>query len=236
MHRVTLLNPKGGSGKTTLATSLASYYAVSGYQTALVDYDAQGSSTRWLGIRPERCPPIHGIAAYRNPAGVTRSWHLRTPPGTERVVTDTPAGIRTPELGNLIRATDVILIPVLPSSIDIDAVTDFIAKLRQIREVRAGERRVALVANRVRGHPGAFQRLQGTMEGAGLDIIAWLRDTQSYLRAGAEGVGVHELTGARALRDQAQWAPLLAWIERRSPREFLPAGDAPGSRAAAVPT
>lgn len=238
MHKVMLLNPKGGSGKTTLATTLASYYAANHYPTVLIDHDGQGSSTRWLGARPERAPAIHGVAAFRNPVGVTRSWHLRLPPGTERVVVDTPASIRDPHLSDLVRGTDSILIPVLPSHIDIDAAADFVQTLLHIQQVRSGATRVGVVANRVRSRTAALVQLQGFLEGLRFPLVTRLRDTQNYVRAGKLGVGIHELGGARTLRDREQWATLLAWVEQREREEFTPRGSpvAGGDHAWALPT
>jgi len=212
MHRVMLLNPKGGSGKTTIATGLASYFAASGWPTLIFDYDAQGSSSRWLRVRPGHRPPVEGVAAYETRAGVTRSWQMRIPPGTERVVIDTPAWIRTPELLDLVRRTDSIIVPVLPSYIDIDAVGVFLDRLRGLEPIRSGDVRVALVANRVRARTVVSKELDEFLSGLGFAHIATLRESQSYVRAAATGLGVHELRTARARYDWCQWQSLLAWL------------------------
>ncbi len=222
MHNVMLLNPKGGCGKTTLATNLASFYAGCGLSTTLVDYDAQGSSTRWLAVRGVALPPIHGIAAYRKPAGVTRSWHLRLPVGTERVVTDTAAGVAATQLPELVARADTIVVPVLPSHIDIDAAFDFIDALKGLKEVKAGKPRIAVVINRVRANATIYQQVERFLDRARLAVVARLRDTQNYVRAGQAGLGVHDLGDAHAAPDREQWAPLLGWIERRPEHEFAP--------------
>lgn len=222
MHHVMLLNPKGGCGKTTLATNLASFYAACGLSTALVDYDAQGSSTRWLAVRASTLPPIHGIAAYRRPAGVTRSWHLRLPAGTQRVITDTAAGVSAPQLTELVARADTVIVPVLPSHIDIDAAFDFIDALRGLKQVRTGAPRIAVVINRVRANTTVYQQIERFLDRARLAVVARLRDTQNYVRAGQAGLGVHELDERHAAPDQEQWAPLLGWIEKRPEQEFSP--------------
>lgn len=233
-----LLNPKGGCGKTTLATNLASFYASRGFATALVDYDAQGSSTRWLGVRGSERPPIYGIAAYRNPIGVTRSWYLRLPAGTERVVTDTPASIRAPELRELVRGTDTIVVPVLPSHIDIDAALDFMDVLQATKHVRSGNPRVAVVVNRVRMSGLVVRQLERFLGRVRAPVVARLRDARNYVRAGQGGAGIHELEEPRSQRDREQWAPLLSWIEGRPERDFAPPTEVSGppERAFAVPT
>ncbi len=230
MHRVMLLNPKGGSGKTTLATCLASYFASHGWPTLIFDHDAQGSSTRWLRVRPAHCPTVDGVAAYQSRAGVTRSWQMRIPPGIERVVIDTPAGLRDPELGDLVRRADSILVPVLPSYVDIDAVAAFLERLAAQQAVRGGDVRVALVANRVRSRTVVFQNLRHFLGDLGFPYLAALRESQSYVRAAQGGLGVHELRGAGPRLDQRQWEPILDWLgSRRQPE--LPLG---GARTAAA--
>ena len=212
MQRVMLLNPKGGSGKTTLATSLASHYAATGLATVLVDHDAQGSSSRWLRVRPAAEPAIHGIEAWRSPAGVTRSFHMRIPGGTERVVVDTPAGFRPPQLLDLIRQADCVLVPVLPSHIDIDAVSAFLGELRRVEPVRCGTTRVAVVANRVRRRTAILRELDGFLHRAGFPFVAKLRDSQRYVRAAERGRGVLEGDPRQVRLDRMEWQPVLGWL------------------------
>lgn len=220
MHRVMLLNPKGGSGKTTLATSLASYFAVNGWPTILFDHDAQGSSTRWLRARPAHRPAIEGVAAFEAPAGTTRSWQMRVPPGIERVVIDTPAGLRDPELADLVRRTDCVIVPVLPSYIDIDAVAGFLGRLRRTPAVRDGDVRVAVVGNRVRPGTVASSDLERFLDGLGYPFLTTLRESQHYVRAAESGLGVHELRGTGVRRDQRQWEALIGWVDGRRQGEL----------------
>lgn len=212
MQTVMLLNPKGGSGKTTLATSLASCFACGGYATALIDHDAQGSSTRWLKVRPADYPFIHGVAAFRNPVGVTKAWLMRLPPQTERVVIDTPAGFGAHHLAELVRKADCIIIPVLPSFIDIDAVSSLLEPLSRMEAVRAGHTRVALVANRVRPNTMVVHELERFLSSLQFPFVARFRDSQNYVRAGELGLGMHELHAVQTRSDRLQWEPLLEWI------------------------
>ena len=246
MQRITLLNPKGGSGKTTLATNLASYFAGRGYATVLFDYDAQGSSTRWLEVRPSELPSIHGVPAYREAAGATRTWQLRVPAGTERVIVDTPASVAGPRLDDLVRRSDCILIPVLASPIDLDAFMNFALILGHIPRIRSGDARVAVIANRVRRNTRYFKTLQNALLrealGAPMEYVATLRDTQQYVHAGARGYGISELDSPRVAPVLDEWEPLLAWLGdlpnggNRRPRPKLgreespPAGNASQGR------
>lgn len=213
MHRIMLLNPKGGCGKTTIGTSLASYYAATGQTTVLVDYDSQGSSTRWLDTRPEQLESIHGIAAFRNYSGVTRTWQMRLPAGADRVVVDTAAGLAAPQVPDMVRRADTIVVPVLPSRIDIDAASDFLTGLAKLPEIRDGSKRVAVVANRVRGHRRTVRELKSFLAEQRFPFVASFRESSNYERAAELGVGIHDLEGARSETDRDQWRPLLAWLE-----------------------
>ena len=129
LNKIVILNPKGGCGKSTLATNLAASYAQSGPTPAIMDYDPQGSTTAWLDRRPADLPEIHGIAAYKKTMQATRSWQLRVPNETVNLLVDSPASINHDDLRELTRDSTSILVPVLPSSMDIHAASRCIADL-----------------------------------------------------------------------------------------------------------
>ena len=140
-HRVLVLNAKGGCGKTTVATNLACQYATENEQTVLIDYDPQASSTHWLQARPKSLPPIHCVTAFLNNNQVTRTWQLKVPDGTTRIVVDTPARLETITASKLVKEADTILIPVLASPIDIRAATQFIAELMRYPDLKNEDRK-----------------------------------------------------------------------------------------------
>jgi len=213
-----VLNTKGGCGKTTIATNLAAYYAHRGFYPALLDYDSQGSSSRWLDIRPEHVSPIHGIEAHRQKITVTRSWQMRMPPNVDRVIIDTPAAGNSQDLANYMRDADVILIPVLPSPIDIHATIAFIEDLLVIGKMRSGppkktDARIGVIANRVAENTQVYQSLQAFLAGVQLPFVTSLSDSHYYVHAFVEGVGIHELKDSRTIILRQQWQPLMEWIE-----------------------
>lgn len=217
MHRIIVLNSKGGCGKTTLATNLAAYYAHCDYATALIDHDPQACSMKWLNLRSKERPTVHGVPAYRRPAaGVTQSWHMRTPTGTERVIIDAPAGVMGLPLQSLVRQVDTVLVPVLPSPIDIHAATRFIEDLLLVGKVRSFGVHVGVVANRVRKNTLVYQSLERFLNTLQLPFITSLRDTQTYVRAAERGVGIHEMWDQRAEKDRNEWRPLIDWLESRN--------------------
>jgi len=224
MRRIVVLNPKGGSGKTTLATNLASYYARRGLKTALMDFDNQGSSTHWLEQRAPNLPPIQCIAAYKTPAGVTRSWFLRVQPGTERVITDTPAALDFRHFRETLSEASAIVIPVLPSDIDIRAVSNCIGDLMSNTKIQWQERRIAVVANRVRRNTVIYQKLVYFLNSLKIPFIATLRDTQNYIRVAEHGRGIFDVAPSHVREDLESWEPLLEWIESRDAPQTSPSG------------
>ncbi|RFA29026.1 hypothetical protein CAI21_11310 [Alkalilimnicola ehrlichii] len=215
MRRIIVLNSKGGCGKTTISTNLASQYAARGYKTALIDNDPQGSSLNWLSHRPGWSPEIKGINAFAaNRGGMTRSWALRTPPDTERVILDTPASLLRPDYNEHLRGVNLILIPVQPSSIDVHAAANFIRDLLLVNKVDRYQERVGIIANRSRQQGGAFEKLERFLASLKIPVLAHLRDTMNYVRAAEQGLGVHEIDASRAQLELEAWDRIIEWLER----------------------
>lgn len=210
-----MLNTKGGCGKSTVATNLAAYYACQGYQTSLMDYDPQGSSMRWLSKRDESRPPVNGIAAAERSSSVTRSWQLRVPTQTERLIVDTPAGLDPQRLTEITRKAHAVIIPVMPSDIDIHAASRCIADLLLVAKLDRREDRIAVVANRAKRNTLVYKALTRFLESLDIPFITSLRDSQNYINAAYDGIGIHEMQGSRTDRDLKDWAPLTEWLESR---------------------
>jgi len=223
MQRIIVLNPKGGSGKTTIATNLAAYYAFTGRHPALMDLDPQGSSTRWLKKRPVEAPPIHGIAAFERSSAVTRSWQLRVPPECDTVIIDTPAALDAQRLPEITRGADAVLVPVMPSDIDIHAAAKCIADLLLVAKIRRSEGRLGILANRVRSNTLISQALMRFLTSLDIPLVATLRDTQNYVRSSQAGIGIHEMPTWQVQRDLEDWERLEDWLSARRPTESNPA-------------
>ena len=213
MQRIVVLNPKGGSGKTTLAINLAAFFATRGDKTLLIDRDPQGSATRWLRKRKAPQPLINGIATFEHDSRTTRAWQMRVPEGTEKIVVDSPAAVEASEMPEITRDASKIIVPVLPSDIDIHAASRCIADLLLVAKIKRVENRIGVIANRVRKNTLMFQSLMRFLEKLEIPIVATVRDSQNYVRAAEQGVGIHEMKPYVVKEDLIQWQSLLAWLE-----------------------
>ncbi len=203
MPVIVVANPKGGVGKSTLATNVAGCLAAAGHAVMLGDVDRQQSARQWLALRPLQLPAIRG-------------WDLagddivRPPKGTTHVVLDTPAGLHGKRLDAVMRIADRVLIPLQASLFDIQATHAFVNVLREHR--RAGEVALALVGMRIREHTRANEHLHEYVATLPVPVVAWLRETQNYVQLAAHGLTLWDVAPSRVERDLEQWAPLRAWI------------------------
>jgi len=212
-RRVLVVNSKGGCGKTTIATNLAGCLSSRNHPAVLVDYDPQGSSMQWLSLRSDEQKRVHGIAAYRGPsAGTTRTFQMRIPEGTQYVIVDPPAGVSGPELIQLVRDIDIIIIPVLPSPFDIHACSYFIKDLFLVAKVRSKSIRIGVVANRTRANNRVYDSLIKFLQSLNIEFIGSLKDSQSYVRAAQDGLSVVELRNLKGSKDTRQWNEIVNWL------------------------
>jgi len=209
MRHIMVLNAKGGCGKSTLATNLASYYAtVKGKNVALADYDPQQSSLDWLARRPERVAPIHGLKGYKT--------GLRgIPKDTDVCIIDAPARSHGKELENLVKHSETILIPVLPSVIDMQAVSHFLEELLPVAQKKA---KVAVIANRIKENTLIFDELNEYLDEMRSPYVGALRDAQNYIRAYSRGLGIFELPEYLAWPDLEQWDEIIEFLNSRRSR------------------
>ncbi|MCW8808077.1 MAG: ParA family protein [Rhodanobacter sp.] len=200
---------KGGCGKSTLVTQLASHWAQAGQHTVIIDTDRQGSSYRWAGLRPDNVPGVLALSGGRKVL-------QRLPPDTSQLLIDTPAGAGERELEPFLGQASVLLVPVLPSSFDLHATLGFIETLRRIDRIRRGKLPVALVANRLKPWTHASQDAVAQLaEESPFPIVAQLRDSQAYVLLGALGKGIFDYQSEQVRGHQQDWKPLLRWIKRQ---------------------
>lgn len=235
MLKFVVLNPKGGSGKSTIATNLASYFAVAGLKPTLMDLDSQGSSIRWLRKRTPEQLPIHAIAGYERNPRVTRSFATRVPVESQRLILDTPAAIDRKTLPEVTRNATAVLVPVLPSDIDIHAATRCIADLLLIAKIAREEQRIGVIANRVKVNTVIYKSLMRFLDTLEIPVVATFRDSQNYIRAAETGMGLFEMNNATVREDTEQWESLITWLDQRKPLKLVSGSPAISSVLAPVP-
>ena len=205
MRHIMVMNPKGGCGKSTLATNIAAYFANEGANVALADYDPQRSSLDWLDRRPADRPEIHGVASFD---GGLR----RVPRNADYVIIDAPARSHGKELTDLVNHAETIVVPVLPSTIDMQATSTFLEELKNVAKLKRKGAKVGTVANRVRDNTLIFDDLDEYLTKTRVPYIAALREAQNYVRAYTRGLGIFELPEYLAWPDWDEWEPLTAWL------------------------
>lgn len=208
-----VINPKGGSGKTTVATNVASYFAANGMATALMDYDPQGSTMNWLRLRPTHARRIHGANAAPQKTGL-RTLGMHVPAGTEQLIIDAPAGTSGLVLQDMLARSHCILIPVAPSPIDIHATANFIRDLLLTGKIRANNIRLGVVANRVRKANPVYQPLERFLTALNLPLLARISDSEVFVTAAETGIGIFEMDFAVSAAERGQFLPVAEWVDR----------------------
>lgn len=203
MKNILIANSKGGSGKTTLATNLAGYFASLGKRVMLNDLDRQQSSARWLERRPAVMPIIQSYNS-RNKV------QLKEP---EWIITDSPAGFRDEKLADAVKQADCVIVPIQPSAFDIGATSDFLDRLAEEKAIRKNKTFVALVGMRVNNRTHAAAGLADFMEQTGFPVLTYLRNAQVYATAAELGVSLFDMRPSFVAQDIEQWGPLLDWVK-----------------------
>ena len=205
MKTILVVNAKGGCGKTTLSTNLASYFATNELKTVLVDFDPQQSALEWLQERnPDYYYEIQGVSPFEN--------RLRFAADVDRVILDAPARVEGKQLSDLVRRADIILVPVLPSPIDMRAAAHFIKDLLMTGHIQ--EKKIAVIANRVRENTLIYQQLNKFLKHLNIPFLTSLRDSQNYIHAAEKGLGIFDMPWYLVHQDIDQWKPLTRWINR----------------------
>lgn len=219
---VLVINSKGGVGKSTLTSNLASYFSFKG-RTALCDFDRQMSGVRWLERRDASRRKIDSITG----------WEYRGTDDYEWIIMDPPAAVTRKDLTSLIARSDLIIVPVLPSPIDIHAAADFIRDLIVYGRIRTTQKPLAVVANRARTNTVIYDQLKSFLQSLKLPFVTSLRDSQNYIHASAQGIGIFEMDPMMVARDVEQWQPLLRWINEAAEIGRMPLMDQTSSRTPA---
>ncbi|MCU7850584.1 MAG: ParA family protein [Candidatus Thiodiazotropha sp. (ex Monitilora ramsayi)] len=208
MRTIMLMNAKGGCGKTTLATNLATWYADEGMKVALADFDPQMSTLDWLEARKayEGIPDIEAIDAVSGPVRPAR--------GTDLLIMDAPAGIHGKAINKMLLRVDTLILPVLPSPIDMRACNRYLSELLASGRVSKHQTRIGIVANRVKEQTRVYHDLEAYLGHLKIPFITHLRESQNYIRSAEKGLAIFELAPSQVYKDVILWDPLLEWLDR----------------------
>lgn len=219
MNTTLVINPKGGAGKTTVAINLASHFAARRIPTCLMDYDPQGSSLNWLRLRAPHATTIHCANAAPERRDRLRSFEMYVPPETRQLIIDAPAGASGVLLQEMLDRAHRVLVPVVPSPIDIHATTNFIKDILHAGRIRTGSARLAVVANKVRRSMPAYKPLEVFLNSLNLKLLARLIDSDVYFKSAETGMGIFEMDESLSVSERKQFAPIVEWVEdRQAPR------------------
>jgi chromosome partitioning protein len=226
MRTILVINSKGGCGKTTVATNIASYYAAAEAKVAIQDYDPQGSCLQWLRLRPQHLSRIHGANGTPQKAHLLRTMQTWVPTETDIQLIDAPGGIKGLLLQEVVAKADMVVIPVGPSSIDVHATADFVKNLFLLGRVRARNIKVAVVANRVRSSMPVYEPLERFLRSLGLPFLTRIRDSDTYIRAAEQGMGVFDMDPHETEVEREEFLPVIHWLDSL----LMPASVAADSR------
>ena len=213
MRTIVVLNPKGGCGKSTIATNIAAYFSIKGKRVTLADCDPQGSSDDWLSARPDKYSAINGIAVEHD--------RLKIPRNTEILIIDTPAAMEDKRLKKYLRKAQSLVMPIIASPIDIRAAERFLNELFSFRGSINTKITIATIANRVREDTLIAAKLENYLNnirlpnGKKLPFMTMLRASQNYIRASEQGLSIFELPPSKTYYDREQWVPLLRWLNSK---------------------
>jgi chromosome partitioning protein len=206
MFTILVANPKGGAGKTTIATNLAAYLAGKRQRVVIKDMDRQRSAARWLARRPRGFPEVRGALPDTDSkiiADYMPQW----------LVIDAPAGLHDQSLAALVREADAVLVPVAPSTFDFEATADFLAELSALKPVKDGKRAIAIVGSRVDNRTIAASNLDEFLEPLSLDVLTHVRDSQLYVHAARDGLSIFDQPRSRAEDAWSDWPPIFEWLQ-----------------------
>lgn len=203
MVNILVANPKGGSGKTTLSTNLAGYFAKIGESVTLRDLDRQQSASRWLERRSAALPKIHAQPLKSK----------TNPPKSDWLITDSPAGLREEKLSDAVKEADCVIVPIQPSAFDIGATGAFLDILIEEKAIRKNKTFVALVGMRVNSRTLSAISLAKFMAESDFEVLTYLRNAQAYVNAAEQGLSIFDMHKSMVESHFADWDPLLQWAK-----------------------
>lgn len=187
MKVIAVLNQKGGSGKTTIATHVARGLQLQGHSVLLVDSDKQGSARDWRAVDEDNPLPVIGLDRP------TLDKDLKSLSNKDFIVID-----GSPQATDLavsaIKASDFILIPVQPSPYDVWATSDLVDIVKQRIEMTDGSLKAAFVVSRAINNTNIGKEVASVLLDYGLPVLdTKIMQRVSYPNSAAAGKTVFDI-------------------------------------------
>jgi chromosome partitioning protein len=215
MKIVTVINPKGGSGKSTLSTQIAGYFASRGHKVMLGDADAQQSSKYWLSQRP---PSLPLIKTWDYQADLVLT--AKPPPEITRLVIDTPGALDGWRLREVVARSNLVVVPILPSAFDVQATKAFLTTLTNL--TNGGKTQVAVIGKRIDARTLSGDKLKAFLATIDVPVIGYLRDTQYYLHMVEHGLSMFDISASKIEKDLVQWQSICAYLDNLGAQDLWP--------------
>ncbi len=212
LQRISIINAKGGSGKSTIAMNLAVFFASAHHRTVVLDYDPQGSCYHWNLQRPSFCAEIDVRDAINLQSKQTRTFQLSLPVGIEHLIMDTPAGLAEARLSLFLQKSDTVLVPVAASALDVQASGQFLKNLVKEARIRSGQVRIGVIINRLRSESTVYKPLLQMLGNLQIPVVASLSDSQAYISLAERGMGIHDQSDLPLSKERSEWLPIARWL------------------------
>lgn len=203
---ISILNHKGGVGKSTLATNLAGYFANQGKRVMIGDFDVQQSSQNWLSQRPKNLAPIYTWEIVNGQLSTPRT-------DVDYVIVDSPAGIRANSLKKLVLMSDKVIVPLRPGFFDILSTESFLEEIVEVINLQEKETDICLIGNMVDSRTKASEQLLKFVQSCGLANPAMIRQAQIYVHLAAHGLTIFDSKSNLFEKEVKEWSALLEWVD-----------------------
>jgi chromosome partitioning protein len=182
---ISVLNQKGGAGKTTIATNLAHALLLDDYKVLLVDSDPQGSLRDWNESNGGELIPVIGLDRETLPKdlkAVSKGYDFIVIDGAPQIAKMSAAAVK---------ASDLILIPVQPSPYDVWACGDLVDIVTARQEVTEGKPLAYFIISRAIKKTKLSGEIKSALEGYELPILkSFTTQRVAYPTTASEGMTV----------------------------------------------
>jgi chromosome partitioning protein len=193
---IAITSLKGGVGKSTISQNLAVCFAHSGYKVCIVDADANQSAIKWSGLRAAELPqvPVFGL-----PDGNSLSANIKPLNQDYEIVIIDGTPTLSKITSKIILLADLVIIPILPSGLDVWATELFLERYNDANEQREKKIPAYFLLNRYNPLTNFGKEVRDVLNNTGIPVLSsGIRDRIAYTEAVIQGKGVIEYRDRKA--------------------------------------